>query len=281
VSRLRNVTETVTIGHVGTTGRVRASELADWLLSRGRGAATTGELAELLGVPTDQVRRRLHAPARRGEWARPAHGLWIPVPPEYRLWGAPEGIEIVDTLMRHLGVDYYVGWLSAAAVHGAAHQAPQVFQVATSRHIRGRQIGRTRFEFLTRSTVGHIPVIGHPTRSGQARVSTREATMLDVASDITVAGGIDNAATVIIELAEDHLDVESLARLAERFPTASGRRVGWILDQFTMSDDLEPLRQAVLGRAVAPSLLDSTGPTTGRINDRWAVRVNRDVMEES
>jgi predicted transcriptional regulator of viral defense system len=261
--------------------RVRAPELADWLLSRGRSSATTAELAALLAVPEDQVRRRLHSPARRGEWVSPAHGLWIPVSPEYRLWGAPEGIELVDVLMHHLGVDYYVGWLSAAEIHGAAHQAPQVFQVATSRHVRPRRVGRTRFEFFTRSAVGDIPVVEHTTRSGRARVSTREATMLDVASDLAAVGGIDNAATVIIELAGDHLDVAALTSLAGRFPAASGRRVGWILEEFTERDDLEPLHVDLTRRAVSLSLLDSSGPAAGAVNDRWAVWVNREVLEES
>lgn len=43
VFTLRIVIKCVTIGYVNTP-RVRAPELADWLLSRGRGAATTGEL---------------------------------------------------------------------------------------------------------------------------------------------------------------------------------------------------------------------------------------------
>lgn len=53
-------------------------------------------------------------------------------------------------MMRHLTVDYYVGWLTAAAVHGAEHQAPQTFHVATDRHVRDRTVGRTRFQFARR-----------------------------------------------------------------------------------------------------------------------------------
>ena len=280
---MQNVTNSVTIDDMNTppSEQVRAPELAAWLLSRGRASATTAELATLLGVPADQVRRRLHVPARRGEWVSPAHGLWIPVPPEYRTWGAPPGIEIVDVLMRHFDVDYYVGWLSAAEFHGASHQAPQVFQVATSRHVRPRRVGRTRFQFLARSSLGEIPTIARSTYSGHARVSTREATMLDVASDMLVAGGIDNAATVIIELAEDGLDMGSLVDLSEHFPVSAGRRIGWILDEFTERDDLTPLHDAVSRRAVSASLLDSSGPTVGTTDDHWNVRINREVQEES
>lgn len=250
------------------SGRIRAPELASWLLSHGQTSATTAEIARLLGVPEDQVRRRLHVPARRGEWVRPAQGLWIPIPPEYRAWGAPPGIEIVDEVMQHMGVDYYVGWLSAAEVHGVAHQAPQTFQVATRTHVRQRRVGRTRFQFLTRSSLRAIPTFSRTTYAGSARVSTREATILDVAADILVAGGIDNAATVIIELAEDALDMGALADLSERFPVSAGRRIGWILDALTERDDLARLHDALSKRAVSVSLLDSSGPAVGAISDR-------------
>lgn len=240
-------------------------------------SATTAQLADLLGVPTDQVRRRLHVPRRRGEWVSPAHGLWIPVPLEFRAWGAPQGSELVDTLMRHMGVDYYVGWLSAAELYGAAHQKPQVFQVATSRHVRSRQVGRTRFGFMTRSDLGQVPATRMNTRSGFVRVASREATMLDVVSNVHAAVGMDNAATVIIELAEDDFDSAALVEAARMFPAAAGRRVGWILEKFAECDDLEPLRAAVVDRVSSPWLLDPLGPTTGATDRRWRLRINRQV----
>jgi predicted transcriptional regulator of viral defense system len=257
---LRIVTDSVTIRNMGT-GVVRAPELADWLLSRGIGSVSTGEVAGYLGVPPDQVRRRLHVPAGRGQWVSPAHGLWIPVPPEYRAWGAPPGIEIVDTLMRHMETDYYVGWLSAAELHGAAHQAPQVFQVATGRHIRNRQVGRTKFQFRTRTSLTGLPTTGFPTRSGSARISTPELTMLDVASDLDLAGGIDNAATVIAELADnEHFNPTALTRLSALFPAAPARRVGWVLDNVAALDGLDGLQETVVSRAATASVLDPFGP---------------------
>lgn len=234
----------------------------------------------MLDIPPGQVRRRLHAPAGRGEWVSPARGLWIPVPAQYRLWGAPEGIEIIDTVMTHMGVGYYVGWLSAAELYGAAHQAPQVFQVATSRHVRDRQVGRTRFTFQTRSAVSQIPTIEHPTRAGTATVSAREATVLDIAADITLAGGTDNAATVIVELSEDGYDVDTFTAAAALHSAAAVRRVGWILERLA-GIDTESIHDLAAGLDAAPSLLDPTGPTSGSIDRRWQIRVNRHVESES
>jgi len=261
---------------------VRAPEAADWLLSRGIGSITVPDLARVLGVPDDQVRRRLHAPARRGEWVAPVRGLWVPVPPEYRTWGAPPGIELVDPMMRHLDARYHVGWLSAAAIHGAAHQAPQVFQVAVDRQVRDRVVGRTHFRFVQRPGAMDLPTVPHPTRSGSARVTTPEVTALDVATDIRMAGGADNAATVIIELADDEaFDVAALADLSSRFPTASGRRVGYVLDHFTDRDDLASLQTALAERSVGPSRLDPTGPASGTVDERWDLYLNRDLEPEA
>lgn len=261
--------------------RVRAPELANWALAHGRGSLTSSEIAELLGVGEDQVRRRLNAPARRGEWVQPTRGLWVPVSPEYRTWGAPPGIEIIDAMMRYRRIGYYVGWLSAAALHGAAHQAPQVFQVAVDRHIRDRVVGRTRFVFAQRD-VPAVPTIAYPTRDGTARVSTVAATMLDIADDLVRAAGIDNAATVIIELSEhDSFDIDDLVHLAPSFPAAAGRRVGWILSKFTDRDDLQPLRQAVGPLVASASRLDPYTTDGGPVDADWMLSINRALEPEA
>lgn len=262
---------------MATSTRVRPAELADWLLARGRSAVTTQEAAGLMDIRPELVRVRLHS--RRGEFVSPVRGLWVPVPPEYRLWGAPEGIELIDRMMRHVAVDYYVGWLSAAALHGAAHHAPQTFQVATGRRVPDRKVGRTDFRFITRSAVTTLPTVDHRTRSGSAVVSSPELTALDVATDVGLAAGIDNVATVIVGLADEGLDLQALAELAPRFPAAAVRRIGWILDNFD-ERDASPLLERIHRETATPSALDPSRPRRGPTDQRWLIRVNADVDAE-
>ena len=177
--------------------RVRAPELSLWLLSRGISSVTTDEIAKLLAIPSNQVPQRLASPKRRGEMVLLANGLWVPVPPEHIAWGAPPAMDIIDALMRHMNAEYYVGWLSAAALHGASHHAPQTFQVAVSHAVRARMIGRSSLRFYHR---GHVSLVGRvntEARSGTVAASGRETTMLDIASDIALVGGIDNAANLV------------------------------------------------------------------------------------
>lgn len=259
---------------------VRAPDLADWVLARGQRAFTNRDIAQLLDVPPDQVRRRLAAPRSRGEWVSPSRGLWIAVPSEYRLWGAPPAIDLIDSLMRHLDVDYYVGWLSAAALYGASHQAAQVFQVATSSPVRDRQVGRSALRFYRRTHVGHVQTRQHTVATGYVPVSTVATTMLDIAADVMNAGGISNAATVIVELAEHNdFDVADVVALAPSYPAAATRRIGWVLTRFGDRNDLEPLRQYAREATETPSRLNPVLQASGPVDDSWLIYVNDAEIE--
>ncbi len=204
-------------------------------------------------------------------------GLWIPVPPEYRTWGAPPGAEIVAAMMEYADVRYYVGWLAAAELHGATHQAPQVFQVATSKDLRERQVGRTRFEFFTRSAVSRVPIEHRTVRTGVVQVSTVHTTMLDIAVDVRVAAGMDNAATVIVELAEqDGFDAGTLVEVAREYPAAALQRIGWLLQRFG-DVALGPVEEAVRERRGGQARLDPTRGKVGSLDARWNIRLNTTV----
>ncbi|WP_129664074.1 type IV toxin-antitoxin system AbiEi family antitoxin [Phytoactinopolyspora endophytica] len=258
--------------------QVRAGDLADWLLSHGRTSIDTNDAADLLGVTPEQVRTRLRASALRKQLVSPARGLWIPVPAQYRTWGAPPGIHFIEDLMLHLGREYYVGWLSAAEIHGAAHQRPQVFQVAVDARLAARAVGRTRFDFVTRAGLQGLPRVRHHVPTGYVWLATPEVTALDLCDDLRRAAGLSNAATVLAELVEDGvLDMSELARVSLSFPVAAGRRVGWLLDLVAPGIDVEALSAAVRRRSEVPSLLRPDRPERGSVDSRWCIRVNAEV----
>jgi len=260
---------------------IKASDIANWLLACGISSITTDGLSAMLGIPVNQVPQRMASLKRRGRIVTPAEGLWIPVPPEYSTWGAPPAIEIIDSIMRHMNTEYYVGWLSAADLHGAAHHAPQVFQVATSRAIRAREVGRSRFKFYQRAHIGHVTLMKVETRSGMASVASRETTLMDVANDIAIVGGIDNTANIIIELCDTtEPDIEALVALSEYYPVAAARRLGYLMETFTEVSGLEKLFGAIAKRRAALSLLDPQAGHRGLINMVWKIRINREVSPD-
>lgn len=175
--------------------------------------------------------------------------------------------------MRHLGRSYYVALLSAAEIHGAAHQRPQVLQVMVTKAVRNRDHGRARLRFYVNGRLGDTPALQSRTRTGNLDVSTPEATALDLMTRPRDSGGLDNVATVLIELVEEEkLDPVRLADLAENFPDSTVHRIGWMLDNFTNGFDTTPLAVAVGTSSM--TALDPQAGRRGKVDTKWRVIEN-------
>ena len=269
------------INHLSHIDKIKATKLALWLLSQGISSITTDEIAALLAIPKNQVSQRLIPLKKRGEMVLLANGLWAPVPPEYSTWGAPPAIEIIDALMSYLNTDYYVGWLSASELYGVSHHAPQVFQVAASRAIRTKKIGRSVLRFYHRNHILQAAIVRLESRNGTVPVSSRETTMLDVASDIEYVGGIDNAANLIIELCETSKpDLSAINALSKHYPASAVRRLGYLMECFTDVSGLEQLKSNSDIRCATASLLDPQSANVGTIDKRWRLKINREVCPD-
>lgn len=254
-------------------------DLPDHLLSEGTSWFTAREAADAAGVPLAHVYPGLKRLADRGQIFSPARGFYVPIPPEFRTWGSVPATYFVDAMMRHLDRRYYVGLLSAAELHGAAHQRPQVFQVMVDRPLADRRNGRTRLSFHVRSRLTEVPTEQLTTPTGYLVVSTPEATVLDLASRPADGGGLDNVATVVVELAEEGtLDVAALVAATDSSTVSALRRVGWMLDRFT-AVDVSGLRG--LATASAPTMLDPHGGRRGSIDVHWGLIINSSVEPEA
>ena len=259
-------------------GSIGTAEAVSWLLSHGITAVTNEELSALLGVSQNQMLQRLAHLVKRGEIISPCRGLWIPIPFEYRQWGAPEAIYYIDKMMRFLEIDYYIGWMTAASILGASHHAVQVFQVATERHVRNRVVGRSDFKFFQRGNVGSLPSFRHKTQTGTVKVSTRAATMLSVANDLSIASGLDNAANIIIELSEtEEPFIDEVAVCSSLFPISALRRLGWILENYTETPGLDILERQSKESTVKVSKLSSYKAYSDHIDIKWSLDLNERI----
>ena len=119
----------------------------DGLQAQGRYTFTRSEATGAQGRSEVALKAALQRLKRQGRIASPRRGFYVLVPLEYREAGGPSASWFIGDLMRFLGQPYYVGLLSAAAIHGAAHQQPMVFQVITDRPTRPAGAGRVRIEF--------------------------------------------------------------------------------------------------------------------------------------
>ncbi len=255
---------------------MRAPQLLPHLAAAGRATFTTAEASELLGGSPIAVTAALGRLRRKGHIVTPRRGFHVTVPPEYRVLGSRPANQFVPDLMRWMERPYYVALLSAAALHGASHQAPQVYQVMTDRVLSDVELGRVRVEFVGRANVADIPIVERNTPTGVLRASTPEATAFDLVGYVDRVGSLDHVATVLGELAES-IDAEALADVARHSPLAWARRLGFLLERVGHGDRARGLRPLV-DTSTKPTELDPSAPTTGAARSKsWRLVINANV----
>lgn len=213
-----------------------------------------------------------------GRMFSPARGFYVVVPPEHRPRRVPPADWFIDPMMRHLDRAYYVGFLNAAALHGASHQAPQTFRVVTSRALADRDIHRVRLRFTTSKRIEEMPTEQRMVHTGYMTIATRETTVVDLAWQPKLGGGLGNVATILKEIGD--LDGELLARLAPLHNRATARRLGWLIERFRPDIDLFWLRVVAAPERGDPSDL-MPGGRGGSVDRVWNVRVNTKVEAEA
>lgn len=255
----------------------RLATLVDELQSRGKYTFSRHDITAATprsDVAFEAAVRRLK---KQGRIASPRRGFFVVVPAEYREAGCLPASWFVHDLMRFLGQPYYVGLLSAAAIHGAAHQQPMVFQVVTDRPTRAARAGRVRIDFHMSRHAVDAPMVEVQTETGSMRVSTPETTAYDLVRFPAAAGHLNNVATVLGELAEK-LDPVGLAELAPQYATPDVQRLGYLLDLVGLQDLAEPLSKTLEHRRRRPVLLaPGEGADGEQPDDRWRIIPNATV----
>lgn len=258
------------------------SALVDSYQATGRYVLLREQALEALGISDEALKKAVQRLVAKRRLAVPRRGFFIIVPMEYREAGAPPPAWYIDDLMRFCGQHYYVGLLSAAALHGAAHHQPQEFQVVTNEQLRPAVAGRARLRFFRKRHIERAPTMEVKTETGAMRVSTPEATALDLLRYLEGAGHLGNVATVLAELAEK-MDGQRLVEAAKREGELSNaQRLGHILDQVGAGELGVPLAAWVAEQHPRFVPLRSDRSTRRAAKDaRWHVLVNEKVEAET
>jgi predicted transcriptional regulator of viral defense system len=239
------------------------------LLSQGRYCFSGAEAAQSQGSSVIAMRAALRRLRHKGEIAMPFRGFYVIIPPEYRSLGCLPANHFIPALMSHLNESYYAGLLTAAEHHGAAHHRPQAFQVVVKRTRPGIICGGVRVDFIGRKNVSAMPTQDFKTPRGYLKVSTPESTAFDLAGYPPHAGGLDNSATVLAELAES-LDASKLVSIAHLSPMAWSQRLGYLLELAGEVELAEGLADCVNSKNPAPVPLSPSLPWKGSQQEsRW------------
>lgn len=264
---------------VGDSTRYRSlAEMVEALQAAGRYTFNRAEATRALQVSTPTLKKAAMRLSAKKRIAVPTRGFYVVVPLEYRTAGAPPPSWYIDDLMRHLARPYYVAILSAAALHGAAHQEPQEFQVITGEARRPMIAGRSRIRFLGKRHLERTDTTAMKTATGVMRVSTPESTAIDLVRYVTAAGGLSNVATVLAELFErlDPTVLAASARAAQGL--ACIQRLGYLLELVGAAQCAKHLVSLVAEEQPRRILLSPGRPRGRGPTDRvWNVIVNEPI----
>ena len=249
------------------------SHWIEQLQSRGRYTFTRTQAeteTERSFVATQTALRRLKKQKRI---VSPRRGFYIVVPPEYRAAGSPPASWFIDDLMFYLNQPYYVGLLSAAAIHGSAHQQPMVFQVVTGKPTRKMLSGKVAIQFSMSNMVEQMPVTEKQTETGTMRVATPETTAFDLVRYQAGAGHLSNAAMVLTELAE-RMEAQALVGIAHLVRLPDVQRLGYLLNEIGESDLADPLAKWLKTRRPRAVPLHPGTPANVKVDKRWHILPN-------
>jgi predicted transcriptional regulator of viral defense system len=240
---------------------------------------------QMLVAETDKtekaVERSLSRLREHGTIASPRKGFYVIVPPEYRAAGCLPATWFIDDLMKFINEPYYIGLLSAAELFGAAHHRPQELQVISERARRPVECGRVRIRFFAKRYIEKTPTTSHKVRTGYMRISTPEATALDLVRYSFELGGLDSAAVVIAELSET-MKPRELLKAAESFELSVVQRLGFILDKIERVSLSDPLSKWLMQQRPRLVLLSTEkSAEQSQINERWRLKVNDDIEVEA
>jgi predicted transcriptional regulator of viral defense system len=257
------------------------SSFVDALQAKGRYVFEREEAMRALGVSEAAFKLAARRLVRKRRLVMPRRGFLVIVPLEYSVAGAPPASWFLDDLMKYEQAPYYLGLLSAAALHGAAHHQPQESHVVTDKQLRPAEVGRSRLRFFLKKELAQTPTEQQRTETGTLRVSSPEATALDLVRYARSLGGLGAVAPVLAELSE-RLDPQRLVGAAAVDVELSVvQRTGYLLDRVGAQDKTSPLAEWLATQRPRRTLLRAgSGPRRGPADDRWDILENERIEVE-
>ncbi|RWJ32029.1 type IV toxin-antitoxin system AbiEi family antitoxin [Mesorhizobium sp.] len=260
--------------------RLHARDYISRLAASGHYHFSSAEAQAALGVSADAAKLALNRLAKQGLIASPARSFYVIVPPEYSSLGCLPADQFIPALMKRLGQSYYMGLLSAAQYHGAAHHRPQESQVMVAKSRRPIVCGTVRVAFVVRKDIAQIPVQSFNTPRGTVLVSTPEATAVDLVGYYNHVGGLDHVATILGELA-DNLDAGKLVAAVQAAPVPWAQRLGYLLERVEAGERAQALKAYVRKHArQATALLPTVNAKDAERDEGWKLDINADVEAE-
>ena len=257
--------------------------ISDWIHSREIRGKATFSVVDVKDAfaerPSRSINTELSRQVSRGRVQSVYRGFYVIVPVQYQLKGVIPPVYYVDDLMDYVGKPYYVGLLSAAALHGATHQRVMKTQVMTVVPRIKASGKNSLLDWNYRQEIPEAFVMKKNAEIGTLRYSGPELTAVDLVQFASHVGGYQRVATVLAELM-DSVDMEKMCELLPFTTVATIQRLGYLLEYvLSRREQADVLFQFLKMQGTWNSILLSNEQNR-RVNapaNRWHVNGNIDI----
>lgn len=257
--------------------------ISDWIHGREIRGKATFSIVNVKDAfaerPSKSINTELSRQVSRGRVQSVYRGFYVIVPVQYQLKGVIPPVYYVDDLMDYVGKPYYVGLLSAAAMHGATHQRAMKTQVMTVLPRIKASGKNSLLDWSYRQQIPEAFVMKKNAEIGTLRYSGPELTAVDLVQFASHVGGYQRVATVLAELM-DSVDVERMYRLMPFTSVTTIQRLGYLLEHVLLrQDQADALFQVLKTQGSWNSILLSNDQDRrdGAPANRWHVNGNIDI----
>lgn len=263
---------------------LRLDDILDEFLVAGKSNFSKSEVLNRSGMSSASFNAAAARLIGKGRIVKPRSGFFVIVRPEDREVG-PDPVLWVDAMMSFLNLDYRISVLSAAAFHGASHQAGMVVQVVVPRQLPGIRLGRRRVDFIYQEKKGFELVNsenGLERMKGDAgfvKVAGVELTLLDCLKYVHRAGGLNNVAQIVKDLGAQASPTK-LREIAKGYGPSVSCRLGYLLEWLGYSRQAEGLSEAAIAMKSYKPLVTKLRndidifPGRGARDERWKILIN-------
>lgn len=183
------------------------------------------------GYSSDALKLSLNRLSSKNKILSIYKGFYIIIPPEYSTRKIIPPELFVDQLFAYLQRPYYVGLLSAAAMHGASHQqAMEYFVFIGKPPVRPTEAKGLKINYVVKNPLPKLGIVKRKTDTGYLNISSPVLTAVDLVAYQNRIGGLNRASSVLYELSDSISASDLQEILNNNIQLSVLQRLGYILE---------------------------------------------------
>lgn len=243
--------------------------------SKGRYSVTLNELKSKFDTSEKAILQNIYRLKSKNQLAQVRKEFYVIIPPQYSKRGMVPPSLFIDDMMQFLNREYYIGLLSAAALHGAGHQQPMEFHVMTKKPpLRSIKNQKLIIRFFTKGKWDKSHNTEKKTETGYINVSTPELTAFDLVYYSEKIGGLNRIIPILEELTEG-IKLSELGKTAKYQNTPTIQRLGYLLEELGRETLGDSIYKKIINKNLRETPLSLAHKNRiGKVNEKWKVMVN-------